>query len=220
VTRGGLGLFRPVALTLIVGVLVLAGVGRILHLSTSAGSNRGYHRMQLSGRQANPLTLHAVASAIAGRPVTVVCQDHLFDVGHAGEVQMGSDTETLDTYVCVDLGHFAAVPKSELACAASNPHALCPGTISQVLDSMHVLAHESLHLHGYADEALTDCFARQFVAQVAIGFGAERDLAHKLLHYYNDHFDEIRRPSPTYVSAQCHARGALDLRPETASWPD
>jgi hypothetical protein len=85
------------------------------------------------------------------------------------------------------------------------------------LRSVHVLAHESMHLAGALDEAQADCYAVQLDALVARALGAEPRFARRLAReYWTFYYPSQDR---AYRSSDCHDGGPLDLFPERAGWP-
>jgi hypothetical protein len=85
------------------------------------------------------------------------------------------------------------------------------------LVSVHVLAHESMHLAGVMGEAEADCLAAQLDAFVAQALGADRRFARRLAReYWADYYPS---QSPVYRSGECHDGGALDLFPARRGWP-
>ena len=86
-----------------------------------------------------------------------------------------------------------------------------------MLTAVHVLTHEAVHLYGFYDEALTDCFAIQIQAWVAVQLGANETFARSSAReYWTDFF--LPRAG-MYQSAECHDRGRLDLFPARSGWP-
>ena len=81
-----------------------------------------------------------------------------------------------------------------------------------------VLAHESLHVYGFRNEALTECVAMQTAADASalLGTSAEygRALAAKLWSNYS-----VANKPQGYWSAKCHDGGPWDIAPKSSSWP-
>ena len=85
------------------------------------------------------------------------------------------------------------------------------------LTAVHVLSHESVHLHGFYDEELTDCAAIQITAWVAMALGADEAFARSLAREYWTDFHLPR--TGAYQSVACHDGGSLDLFPDRSGWP-
>ena len=85
------------------------------------------------------------------------------------------------------------------------------------LTAVHVLSHESVHLHGFYGEAHAECLAVQIDAHVAVALGAEERFARSMAsEFWTDHY--IPR-SDAYRSVDCHDGGSLDLFPSLSGWP-
>jgi hypothetical protein len=83
--------------------------------------------------------------------------------------------------------------------------------------AVNVLAHESEHRAGVANEATAQCYAMQKVARVATWLGASRRLARSLAGLM---WSDVYETMPdAYRSAQCRDGGRLDLRPASSAWP-
>ncbi len=91
--------------------------------------------------------------------------------------------------------------------------AMRPATLMAV----DVLAHESWHLQGVIDEAVTECRSLQTMAWTAqqLGASAEQGRAMALAQYEGAY----RRMSEPYRSGGCVDGGPLDLRPDDERFP-
>jgi hypothetical protein len=116
-------------------VVVAIGVLALLAVSQARWHSGQWHRISIRGPEADHIALNTIASEIARHPVTVSCVLGLFESGEAGQALPGGNVATLDKRVCIDLGHFGSETPSSIACAESDPHGLCPGTINQELDA-------------------------------------------------------------------------------------
>lgn len=85
------------------------------------------------------------------------------------------------------------------------------------LTAVHVLSHESVHLRGFYDEAITDCAAVQITAWVAMALGADEGFSRSLAREYWTDFHLPR--TGAYQSVSCHDGGSLDLFPDRSGWP-
>jgi hypothetical protein len=144
--------------------------------------------------------LSVVASTVAGRPVGVRCEDlsDLRDAVEPGGVveftgERPADHARIRLDICAQLGQLR------------RDHGAGGGAEARAVE---VLAHESFHLRGIKNEAVTECYALQFVPLVARSLGATSANADRLelraLHAYPYH-------PPAYLSAECRPGGALDL---------
>jgi hypothetical protein len=149
-----------------------------------------------------------ISSFVAGRSVQVRCED--FSIGTpvepGGVVQFNgvipAEYARIRPDVCSAIVHFIRAPD----------------TVSPAFaQALTVLAHESVHLRGVRDEAVTQCYAMQAVPRVAHALGAPPTQARLLaaLEY------ELGYPQmpPSYRSADCRPNGPLDQH-KGGGWPD
>jgi hypothetical protein len=96
---------------------------------------------------------------------------------------------------------------------------LCPNYANTVF-ALNVLTHEAAHsidAHYSRDEALTDCYAVQRVAQTAYRLGASKAFA---LEIAADNLTRYMRDKvPGYWNADCREGGAMDLYPLLNGFP-
>ncbi len=156
--------------------------------------------------------MSAAASVLAGRPVHVNCQrvaGELVDAsGDLGEVDFDAeghpaDFTTLKYEACTNL-------RAWLGSDKRSP------TLDQVI-AVHVLAHESEHLAGIANEAQAECISMQRTAEAARLLGATADEAEQLAVTYAAQV--YPRMPDDYRSDDCKAGGSMDIRPDDTSWP-
>jgi hypothetical protein len=169
--------------------------------------------------------LAVVASEIAGRPVRVHCQGFVgaaLDVSsEAGSVAFDaagrpSDTAELKHGVCTSLSHFTRdVGTPAYACVQRGT--ACPREVLRSVWAVHTLAHESYHLRGERDEAVTECLALQTTSGIALRLGATLAEARAIGDYVYRHL----APSlpAEYLSPLCRDGGPLDLHPRTSAFP-
>jgi hypothetical protein len=160
-------------LKLAIVVLAVCGVGFVLHERKSALETH----------------LGQVATELGSRHVHVRCQSlagNLVDIGpeagtvHFDESGIPSDTTNLKRPICAALARFPHDVKSAAYdCVYAN--ADCPQKIWDDVQAVHVLAHETWHLHGIKDEAQTECYALQTTARAAELFGASPAAARRRL---------------------------------------
>ena len=180
--------------TFALAVLVLLAVGFLEFRAQSAEARFG-----------------KVASAIARRDVGVRCQGvfgHLVDIGQElGTVQFDEEGEPADVThlkrdACKWLKEYEKGDKRVTYNSAV---------------AVNVLAHEAIHLRGWPNEALTECYAMQHSAKVARMLGASPERAQALSEFYwnvvyPDMPDEYRTPD-------CVDGGRLDLHKNSDVWP-
>jgi len=98
------------------------------------------------------------------------------------------------------------------------------------IGAVQALAHEAFHLVDLTAgkpaiiassvlESRAECFGFQRIARVASELGAAEDDAASMALYYVESVYSLRQSSSPYWSAECRPGGALDLDPETPSWP-
>ena len=128
-------------------------------------------------RVGNQRRLSAIASEIAGRPVKVHCPGVLarhieYDIVE-GSVEFDaqgrpSDTTDLRPGPCAELDALAEGRRADvLRCVACGS----PAAVRLAM-AVDVLTHESFHLAGIADEAVTECHSLAAMARTAERLGA------------------------------------------------
>jgi hypothetical protein len=155
--------------------------------------------------------LDAAASALAGVPVTVHCQnasEATFDLGpELGYVKFGADGvpehHTLIKWKpCHDLAAWLG---------SDRKHA----TRAQMI-AVHVLTHETMHMAGATDESITECRAMQRDTAMAEKLGADPASARALAVRY---WREIYPSMPeAYRSGSCFPGGDLDEHLPDPPW--
>ena len=190
-------------------VLLVGGVGFAMHERKAA----------LEGR------LATVATELGSRHVHVHCQSFggsLVDVSNeAGFVEFDAsgvpkDYTVLKRPICHALQRF---PREWRTPAFGCVYTLgdCPQKVFEDVLAVHTLAHETWHLHGYIQEARTECNALQTTAEAAILFGADTRTAQAIAIYV---WRKIYPYEPDdYRLADCVNGGPYDLRPADPVWP-
>ncbi len=201
-------------------VLVLAGGAWTVEKHSRAGNERA---------------LSAVATELAGRPVHVRCQSFwqaLVDVNsRLGDVPFPDGRAASYTHItrkmCGQLSRFRrsrSLP--ELACLAafdwsrfdgSDPAmAACSRRANDTAEALMTLAHESMHLRGWADEATAQCFGLQELAFTVEQLGGSSAEGRAV----TDYMLALQKWLPDeYQSGECVAGGKLDLHPDTPEFP-
>lgn len=185
----------------IIGVLVVATL--IVDRNTGWRSLSGEHKAQAVAR------FSLEASRIAEKPVEVRCdeaRDYVGAVQHAdGVATVGGELAIVTPEVCFDLYRLAFADQI---------------VGSRTGRAVAVLAHEAWHLHGEADESVTECYALQsgvdLGRRLGLGDGRARQLMRQQLVE-----NELRGiDSLGYrVGPECRDGGAFDLDPVRTTFP-
>lgn len=177
-------------------------------------------------------SLGAIASQIAGRPVSVNCQGVVSSAvdttGNEGSVKFDAsgrpaDVAKLKRGVCTELEKFPdMLDDDRLGCLTSGQE--CPSDIERLVVAVHVLTHESWHLRGIKDERVAGCYALQTEAAVATRLGASPGLARAVAVYYtNEKYtrlsSEYTRLSSACQTPACRNGGKYDLNRGSNIWP-
>jgi hypothetical protein len=177
-------------------------------------------------RLGNEQRLSAIASQIAGRDVRVSCPGPVgrlfgWDIVE-GSVRFGADGKPHDEtkirkQSCAELDALAeGRRRDELECTARAGIPCGPHGRETVM-AVDVLAHESWHLRGVVDEAVTECRALQTMAWTAQQLGATAEQGHALA---KAQYEGAYRDMPeAYRDGRCSDGGELDLRPEDDRFP-
>ena len=179
--------------------------------------------------------LEPIAAGISGRPDTVNCQSFwggLIDAqAREGEVFFNAagvpeSKLFLTRPTCQRLRKFAGHSHhGELDClaaidwTATEPlpfDSECYARARRTIYAVLILAHESYHTAGVADEAAANCFAIQAMAWAAVQLGAAAGEA-ELLARAMEALEP--RQGGEYGTAECHPGGRFDLNPETTAFP-
>jgi hypothetical protein len=149
------------------------------------------------------------ASVIAGKPVTILCDESSDFVGavqHAeGVAIVGGDHAYLTPERCLDLYRLAF--EDEV-------------TGSRTGRAVAVLAHEAWHLRGERDEAKTECYALQSGVELGERLGLSEERARQLMRQQLT--ENALRGAGSFeyrVPPDCRDGGALDLDTGSSSFP-
>lgn len=166
-----------------------------------------------------------IASAIAGRPVSIHCPgtlERLTEVSpHDGSVAFSADGRPADSAdlsgaTCSYLHEFdERAARSELDCLVREVR--CARDVEQTAVAVNVLTHESYHLAGHRNESAVQCYAMQRNAEAARLLGANAQQANALARFVYEHVYPALPQE--YRSAACHDGGPYDLRPSSPVWP-
>ena len=158
-------------------VVVLLGVGA---WAAEAHARSGTQR-----------TASAVASELAGRPVSVRCQSLWADLlsinGNLGEVRFDAagrpaDSAWLTRATCGHLHRFISSHGADLECLKTvdwsgfqwnGPHTDCIDRAAAVGQAVVTLAHEAMHLRGIGSESQAQCLAERSAAWTVERLGGD-----------------------------------------------
>jgi hypothetical protein len=192
--------------------------------------------VEKQSRAGNEHALSAVASELAGRPVHVRCESFWHSIvnvdGNLGDVPFPNGRAASYTHItrgmCGQLTRFRGRPeRPELACLAQfdwsaftgsgNPAATaCSEQANDMAEALVTLTHESMHMRGWADEAVAQCYALQEVAFTIEQLGGSHQEGAEVASYLLS----LQPFMPTdYQSSECAAGRSLDLHPETRAFP-
>ena len=171
--------------------------------------------------------LAPIASEIAGRQVGVRCPGVFGRLLAPGDTAAGvvsvdaegrvSDHTDLRTATCKELDALVDGGRErQLACAERSSS--CGDDVQTLAWAIGTVAHEAIHLRGILDEALTECYAMQYLAFAAQRLGAtpRRPATSRVLHAETS---PGKMPDQYQVAGGCQDGGELDLRPADPAWP-
>jgi hypothetical protein len=178
----------------------------------------------------HPLELLAgrIASEIADHAVSVRCEGD--SDWHALAAQRGFPPSRVFGYVAIDSGTpssfaelspYACWNLWQFATATTKPtrHGPSAAGYFDYAAAILTLAHESIHLAGVLNEAVTECYAMQLMPLVATQLGAGADDATALARWWYATIYPTRRIStPSYWSSDCVPGGRLDLERHPSIW--
>jgi hypothetical protein len=149
------------------------------------------------------------ASEIAGKPVTIFCDesgDFVGAVQHTdGVAIVGGDHAYLTPERCLDLYRLAFEGET---------------TGSRTGRAIAVLAHEAWHLRGEIDEGRTECFALQSGVELGRRLGLSENRARQLMRQQLTENATRGVASFEYrIPPECRDGGPLDLGPADSSFP-
>jgi hypothetical protein len=190
----------------------LAGLGVIAALALVywlVESRTGWDSLSVETRTEAQDRFSAEASLIVGRDVRIRCDEsgeYVGAVQHAdGVATVGGDLAYLTPERCHDLYRLAFEGET---------------TSSQTARAIAVLAHESWHLRGIRDEAVTECYALQSGVGLGERLGLSEDAAHRMMRQQLAENALRGVGSAEYrVPAECRNGTRLDLDLESSRFP-
>ncbi|MGH3132932.1 MAG: hypothetical protein ACRDNY_04170 [Gaiellaceae bacterium] len=190
----------------------LTGVGIVGALALVAWvveSRTGWNAVDGDARAAAVERFSGEASRIAGRPVTIRCdesRDYVGFVQHAdGVAIVGGDRAYVTPEICHDLYRLAFEGET---------------TSSQTARALAVLAHEAWHLRGVRDEGTTECYALQSAVELGRRLGLSEDSARRMMRQQLVENALRSGASVEYrVPPDCRDGGRLDLHPGVDGFP-
>ncbi|MFL5972157.1 MAG: hypothetical protein ACJ750_07230 [Gaiellaceae bacterium] len=191
---------------------LLVGLGLIAALALVfwfVESRTGWNGLDESTRVEAAARYSQEASRVAGKPVTIRCDEAGEFVGavqHAdGVAAVGGGLAYLTPERCLDLYRLAF--KGEVR-------------FNQGARALAVLAHEAWHLRGVSDEGVTECYALQSGVELGQRLGVSADTAHRMMRRQLVENSLRLGSSAEYrVPAECRDGGRLDLNPGLARFP-
>lgn len=190
----------------------VAGLGLIAALALVfwfVESRTGWNGLDESTRAEAAARFSQEASQIAGKPVTIRCDEAGEFVGavqHAdGVAAVGGELAYLTPERCLDLYRLAF--KGEVR-------------FNQGARAIAVLAHEAWHLRGVSDEGITECYALQSGVELGQRLGVSADTARRMMRRQLVENSLRLGSSAEYrVPEECRDGGRLDLNAGTARFP-
>jgi hypothetical protein len=188
------------------GVAIVAGLGFAVWF---AEARTGWNSVSGEERIAAVERFSEEASRIAGKPVTIGCdesRDYVGFVQHAdGVALVGGDRAYVTPEICHDLYRLAYEAEVDS---------------SRTGRALAVLAHEAWHLRGEGDEGRTECFALQSGVELGERLGLSDDRARQLMRQQlTENALRAGASSEYLVPPECRDGGALDLRPGDDRFP-
>ena len=139
-----------------------------------------------------------------------------------GSVRFGADGKPFDeTKIrkrsCAELDALAEGRRGDVLECTARARIACGPNGRETVMAVDVLAHESWHLSGIMDEAVTECRSLQTMAWTAQQLGATAEQGRALaLAQYAGAYQEM---PDAYRDGRCSDGGALDLRPGDDRFP-
>jgi hypothetical protein len=200
--RASSGLRRLAASVLVVAFVALVAWG--------VSIRRGWSSLDRSTQTQVEHVLSQQAARIAGHAARVRCDSagrHVGAVQEAdGVAQVGGSDAWLTPAICFRLYRLIDHHDS--------------GSFSPTGRALAVLAHESWHLHGVADEGVANCYAFQSGVTIGVRFGLSPSLARAMMREQLADNPSDSASDPRYlVPAGCSNGGRYDLDRHSSRFP-
>jgi len=197
--------FRWINVAEAVGVLAVIAV-----LLYAASRPSGWDAVSAKRQAQTEAILSREASAIARHPAKITCDKSREFVGFVqdadGLAEVGGDQAYLTPEICDTLYQLAIKHRVQSFPATAR--------------AIAVLAHESWHLRGEADEGLANCYGFQSGVQVGQNLGLSESRARAMMREQLATNGSDSGTNAAYrVPSSCRDGGASDLRPGTSSFP-
>jgi hypothetical protein len=188
----------------------VAVLGFVALVAWGISVRRGWNSLDHSTQVQVERILSREASRIAGRPASVHCDTagrHVGAVQEAdGLAEVGGRNAWLTPAICYRL--YRVIDRHDTH------------TFSPTGRAIAVLAHESWHLHGVANEGLTNCYAFQSGVTIGTRLGFSESHARALMREQLADNASDAAGAPAYlVPAGCSNGGQYDLHPGSSQFP-
>ncbi len=198
---------RRLSARLVGPVLVLAVVGLVVW---GVSQRRGWSALDSATRARVQHILTGEAQKIAGHPVQVHCDTSGRHVGAVQEAdglaEVGGSNAWVTPGICYQL---------ERVIDGHDGH---PGRGTG--RAIAVLAHESWHLRGVANEGVVNCYAFQSGVPLGVDIGLSRGVAQSLMRQQLSDNAVDSASDPQYlVPAGCTNGGKYDLNASSSTFP-
>jgi hypothetical protein len=196
----------PALRRFLIGLGVIGTLAIVLWL---VERSTGWDSLPEDARAAATQRFSREASQIAGKPVTIRCDEageHVGAVQHAdGVAIVGGELAYLTPAHCHSLYRLAF--DGDI-------------TSGRTARAIAVLAHEAWHLRGVRDEATTECYALQSGVALGRSLGLSPDTARQMMRQQLTENTLRGGGSSEYlVTRDCRDGGPLDLDPARESFP-
>lgn len=190
-------------------VVALGVIGAVAVAIWLVESRTGWDSLDSSTRTESVERFAGEASLIAGKPVTIYCDesgDFVGAVQHAdGVAEVGGDHAYLTPKICLDLYRLAFEDEVRG---------------SQTARAIAVLAHEAWHLRGEGDEGTTECYALQSGVELGRRLGLSEGRARQLMRQQlTENALRLQGSFEYRVPAECRDGGRLDLDAVSGRFP-
>jgi hypothetical protein len=188
----------------------LAVVALVALVAWGIGLRRGWSSLDHATQAHVEQVISHQASVIAGHPARVHCDTagrHVGAVQEAdGLAEVGGSNAWVTPGICYQL--YRVIDKHDTHSFSPTGRAIA------------VLAHESWHLHGVADEGVANCYAFQSGVAVGAHLGLSTSFARALMREQLADNASDSASNPAYlVPAGCRDGGRYDLNPGSSTFP-